>query len=193
MSLSLAENVIVAGADNRPPMLDKSNYNSWASRMLLYIRGKPNGKLLVDSVLHVRGLQISQSPRGIFTNQSKYALEIIKKYGMQTSESVDTPMVDKSKLDEELQDTSRSNTLPCLYVCPCSTFKVEAHRCEIPFYQVATRKWSCGTLLRQNQNQLADIFTKALPRERFNFLIEKLGMRSLSLESLDRLTEGKDE
>ena len=52
MSLSLAENVIVAGSDNRPPMLDKSNYSSSASRMLLYIRGKPNGKLLVDYVLN---------------------------------------------------------------------------------------------------------------------------------------------
>ncbi|GKF80108.1 retrovirus-related pol polyprotein from transposon TNT 1-94, partial [Tanacetum coccineum] len=49
------------------------------------------------------GLQISQSPRGIFINQSNYALEIIKKYGMLTSDPVDTPMVDKSKLDEDLQ------------------------------------------------------------------------------------------
>ncbi|GJR18927.1 retrovirus-related pol polyprotein from transposon TNT 1-94 [Tanacetum coccineum] len=42
-------------------------------------------------------------PRGIFINQSNYALEIIKKYGMQSSDSVDTPMVDKSKLDKDLQ------------------------------------------------------------------------------------------
>ncbi|GKD03883.1 retrovirus-related pol polyprotein from transposon TNT 1-94 [Tanacetum coccineum] len=49
------------------------------------------------------GLHISQSPRGIFLNQSKYALEIIKKYGMETSEPVDTPMVEKSKLDEDPQ------------------------------------------------------------------------------------------
>ncbi|GJY02559.1 retrovirus-related pol polyprotein from transposon TNT 1-94 [Tanacetum coccineum] len=49
------------------------------------------------------GLQISQSPRGIFLNQSKYALEIIKKYGMETSVPVDTPMVEKSKLDEDPQ------------------------------------------------------------------------------------------
>ncbi|GJS23204.1 retrovirus-related pol polyprotein from transposon TNT 1-94 [Tanacetum coccineum] len=48
-------------------------------------------------------LQISQSPRGIFLNQSKYVLEIIKKYGMETSEPVDTPMVEKSKLDEDPQ------------------------------------------------------------------------------------------
>ncbi|GJR38880.1 hypothetical protein Tco_1214564 [Tanacetum coccineum] len=48
-------------------------------------------------------LQISQSPRGIFLNQSKYALETIKKYGMETSDRVDTPMVEKSKLDADLQ------------------------------------------------------------------------------------------
>ncbi|GJY44611.1 retrovirus-related pol polyprotein from transposon TNT 1-94 [Tanacetum coccineum] len=47
------------------------------------------------------GLQISQSPRGIFLNQSKYALESLKKYGMESSDPVDTPMVEKSKLDED--------------------------------------------------------------------------------------------
>ncbi|GKC82802.1 hypothetical protein Tco_1138519, partial [Tanacetum coccineum] len=52
MSLSLAENVIVVRADNRPPMLHKTNYSSWASRMLLYIKGKTNGKLLVDFILN---------------------------------------------------------------------------------------------------------------------------------------------
>ncbi|GJV46803.1 retrovirus-related pol polyprotein from transposon TNT 1-94 [Tanacetum coccineum] len=41
--------------------------------------------------------------------------------------------------------------------------------------------------------QLADIFTKPLPRERFNFLIEKLGMRSMSLETLKRLAEETEE
>nr|GEU74095.1 retrovirus-related Pol polyprotein from transposon TNT 1-94 [Tanacetum cinerariifolium] len=41
----------------------------------------------------------------------------------------------------------------------------------------------------RTEYQLADIFTKLLPRERFNFLIEKLGMRSMSPETLKRLTE----
>ncbi|GJX72247.1 retrovirus-related pol polyprotein from transposon TNT 1-94 [Tanacetum coccineum] len=41
--------------------------------------------------------------------------------------------------------------------------------------------------------QLADIFTKPLPRERFNFLIENLGMRSMSSEMLKRLSEEEDE
>nr|GFA66310.1 uncharacterized mitochondrial protein AtMg00810-like [Tanacetum cinerariifolium] len=47
------------------------------------------------------GLQILQSPRGIFINQSKYALELLKKYGFEFCDPVDTPMVEKSKLDED--------------------------------------------------------------------------------------------
>nr|GEW34034.1 copia protein [Tanacetum cinerariifolium] len=47
------------------------------------------------------GLQISQSSSGIFINQSKYALESLKKYGFQSCDSVDTPIVEKSKLDED--------------------------------------------------------------------------------------------
>nr|GEV02357.1 copia protein [Tanacetum cinerariifolium] len=41
--------------------------------------------------------------------------------------------------------------------------------------------------------QLNDIFTKPLPREIFNFLIEKLGMRSMSPETLKRLAEEEDD
>ncbi|GJV76633.1 ribonuclease H-like domain-containing protein [Tanacetum coccineum] len=35
---TLAEHMIVVGADNRPPMLEKTMYDSWQSRMLLYIQ-----------------------------------------------------------------------------------------------------------------------------------------------------------
>nr|GEZ76214.1 hypothetical protein [Tanacetum cinerariifolium] len=47
------------------------------------------------------GLQISQSPRGIFINQSKYAFKSLKKYDFKSCDPVDTPMVEKSKLDED--------------------------------------------------------------------------------------------
>nr|GEU59532.1 hypothetical protein [Tanacetum cinerariifolium] len=49
------------------------------------------------------GLQISQNPRGISMNQSIYARKIIKKYGMESNDPVDTPMVDRTKLDEDPQ------------------------------------------------------------------------------------------
>nr|GEY44776.1 hypothetical protein [Tanacetum cinerariifolium] len=41
--------------------------------------------------------------------------------------------------------------------------------------------------------QLADIFSKALPRECFEFLLPRLGMKSMSLETHKRLQEGKEE
>nr|GEX38825.1 copia protein [Tanacetum cinerariifolium] len=44
----------------------------------------------------------------------------------------------------------------------------------------------------RTEYQLADIFTKPLPRESFNFLIEKLGMRSMSSKTLKHLAEEED-
>ncbi|GKA98945.1 retrovirus-related pol polyprotein from transposon TNT 1-94 [Tanacetum coccineum] len=67
---------------------------------IMYLKFK---MLMMGKISFFLGLQISQSPRAIFLNQSKYALEIIKKYGMETSDPVDTLMVEKSKLDADPQ------------------------------------------------------------------------------------------
>ncbi|GKD72902.1 hypothetical protein Tco_1331184 [Tanacetum coccineum] len=45
----------------------------------------------------------------------------------------------------------------------------------------------------RTEYQLADIFTKPLPQETFNFLIDKLGMKSMSPKTLKRLAEETDE
>nr|GFC47524.1 uncharacterized mitochondrial protein AtMg00810-like [Tanacetum cinerariifolium] len=45
------------------------------------------------------GLQVNQSPCGIFLNQSNYVLEILKKYGIESCDPVGTPMEIKDKLD----------------------------------------------------------------------------------------------
>nr|GEZ17941.1 hypothetical protein [Tanacetum cinerariifolium] len=45
----------------------------------------------------------------------------------------------------------------------------------------------------RTEYQLADIFTKPLPKERFNFLIEKLGIKSMSSDTLKRLAYETDE
>nr|GEZ81048.1 hypothetical protein [Tanacetum cinerariifolium] len=50
-------------------------------------------------MLFFLGLQVSQNPRGIFINQSKFTLEILKKFRMGSCDLVDTPMVDRLKLD----------------------------------------------------------------------------------------------
>ncbi|GJX35684.1 hypothetical protein Tco_0247241 [Tanacetum coccineum] len=49
---TLAELMIIASADNRPPMLEKSMYDSWKSRMELYIENRENGRMILNSVLN---------------------------------------------------------------------------------------------------------------------------------------------
>ncbi|GKB35181.1 retrovirus-related pol polyprotein from transposon TNT 1-94 [Tanacetum coccineum] len=61
------------------------------------------------------GLQVSQSPRGVFINQAKYALETLKKYGMDLSDHVDTPMVDQLKLRLDL----------VFAVCMCARYQAK--------------------------------------------------------------------
>nr|GEX78345.1 copia protein [Tanacetum cinerariifolium] len=50
------------------------------------------------------GIQIHQSPRGIFINQTKYAQEILIKHGMTSCDSIGTPMATKH-LDADLSGT----------------------------------------------------------------------------------------
>ncbi|GKC72740.1 hypothetical protein Tco_1118623, partial [Tanacetum coccineum] len=47
---TLAEFMIIAVADNRPPMLEKSLYDSWKSRMELYIENRENERMILNSV-----------------------------------------------------------------------------------------------------------------------------------------------
>ncbi|GKC13978.1 retrovirus-related pol polyprotein from transposon TNT 1-94 [Tanacetum coccineum] len=228
------------------------------------------------------GLQISQSPRGIFLNQSKYALESLKKYGMESSDPVDTPMVEKSKLDEDPQGKAVDPThyhgmvgtlmyltasRPDLtFVYPkdssialtayadtdhagCQDTRGSTSRTEyislsgccaqvlwmrsqlidyglgfnkIPMYcdNKSAIALCCNNVQHSRSNhidirfhfikeqvengvvelyfvntkyQLADIFTKALCRERIDFFINKLGMRSFTPETLKQLADEAEE
>ncbi|GJX25698.1 retrovirus-related pol polyprotein from transposon TNT 1-94 [Tanacetum coccineum] len=65
------------------------------------------------------GLQISQNPRGVFINQSTYALQIIKIYGMDSSDPVDTPIIKRAKFDEYPQGIPVD---PTRYRCMVGSF-----------------------------------------------------------------------
>nr|GFC89069.1 uncharacterized mitochondrial protein AtMg00810-like [Tanacetum cinerariifolium] len=52
------------------------------------------------------GLQVNQSPTGIFINQSKYVHEILMKYGLNTCDIIGTPIHIKDKLDLDQNGTS---------------------------------------------------------------------------------------
>ncbi|GKB73673.1 retrovirus-related pol polyprotein from transposon TNT 1-94 [Tanacetum coccineum] len=42
--------MILSGVDNRPPMLDKDLYDSWKSRMELYMQNREHGRMILESV-----------------------------------------------------------------------------------------------------------------------------------------------
>nr|GFA34606.1 retrovirus-related Pol polyprotein from transposon TNT 1-94 [Tanacetum cinerariifolium] len=64
-------------------------------------------QIYVDEIIF--GIQIHQSPRSIFINQAKYALEILIKHGMTSCDSVGTPMSTKH-LDADLSETPVDQT-----------------------------------------------------------------------------------
>ncbi|GKA07659.1 retrovirus-related pol polyprotein from transposon TNT 1-94 [Tanacetum coccineum] len=235
------------------------------------------------------GLQISQSPRGIFINQSKYALESLKKYGFESCDPVDTPMVEKSKLDEDKEgkavDPSHYHGLAYRKALKCAFADADHAGCQdtrrstsgsIQLLGDRLVSWSskrqksvaissteaeyialsgccaqvllmrsqltdygfgfnkihmycdnksaialCSNNIQHSRSkhidirfhfikehvengvielyfinteyQLADIFTKALGQGRIEFLINKLGMRSFTPETLKKLADDIDE
>nr|GEX95713.1 hypothetical protein [Tanacetum cinerariifolium]GFB02034.1 hypothetical protein [Tanacetum cinerariifolium] len=47
---SLADKAILSGVDNHPSMLEKDMYDSWKSRMKLYMLNHPHGRMILESV-----------------------------------------------------------------------------------------------------------------------------------------------
>nr|GEY32426.1 hypothetical protein [Tanacetum cinerariifolium] len=48
--MTLANKAILLGADNRPPMLEKDMYDSWKTRMELYMMNRQHGRMILESV-----------------------------------------------------------------------------------------------------------------------------------------------
>nr|GEY35449.1 hypothetical protein [Tanacetum cinerariifolium] len=49
---TLTEYMILSGADNRPPMLDKDLYDSWKSRMELYMQNREHERMILELIKH---------------------------------------------------------------------------------------------------------------------------------------------
>nr|GEU50542.1 hypothetical protein [Tanacetum cinerariifolium] len=47
---TLADKAILSGADNHPPMLEKDMYDSWKTRMELYMLNRQHGRMILESV-----------------------------------------------------------------------------------------------------------------------------------------------
>ncbi|GKC75273.1 retrovirus-related pol polyprotein from transposon TNT 1-94 [Tanacetum coccineum] len=93
--------------------LISQHFSKGAVDPTLFTRQAGNDLLLVQ--IYVDDIIFASTniaiPRGIFINQSKLSSEIVKKYGLLTTTSVGTPLVEKSKLDEDLQGKPVDATL----------------------------------------------------------------------------------
>nr|GEU69880.1 retrovirus-related Pol polyprotein from transposon TNT 1-94 [Tanacetum cinerariifolium] len=235
---------------------------AWYDMLSSFLLSQDYSKGSVDPTLFIRR-------NGIFINQSKYSLESLKKYGFESCDPVDTPVVEKSKLDEDKKGKAvdpshyRGMIGTLLYltasrpdlqfdICMCAQYQArptEKHlyvvkrifrylrgtvnrglwylkdssialttfgdadhvgyqdtRCStsssLQFLGDRLISWSSkrskhidiryhfinehvenGVIelyFVNTEYQLADLFTKALGRERIEFLINKLGMKSFT-------------
>nr|GEX79836.1 hypothetical protein [Tanacetum cinerariifolium] len=151
---------------------------------------QPDGVVDQDNLNHVYKLKkalyrLKQAPRmcprGIFLNQSKYALESLKKYDMESNDPVDTPMVEKSKLDKDTQGKAIN---PTHYRGMVGTLMyLTASRPDLTFVVCMCAR----ALLCQYGVSASGNLHKSPCRERIEFLINKLGMRSFTHETLKQL------
>nr|GEV67469.1 hypothetical protein [Tanacetum cinerariifolium] len=69
---SLADKAILSSAENRPPMLEKDMYDSWRSRMEMYMLNRQHGRIILESVEHGPLIWPSVTEEGV-TRLKKYS------------------------------------------------------------------------------------------------------------------------
>nr|GEY60060.1 hypothetical protein [Tanacetum cinerariifolium] len=185
----------------------KQASRAWFDLLLKFLLSQEFSKGTVDPILFIR-------------RQGKDILLfkiIFEKYGMESSDPVNTPMVEKSILDEDPQGkafkpthyhgmvgtlmyitTSRPDLTFAVCMCAraialcCNNVQhSQSKHIDIRFYFIKEQV-EIGVVELYSVNteyQPADIFTKALGRERIEFLINKLGMRSFTLKTMKQLVD----
>nr|GEY82019.1 integrase, catalytic region, zinc finger, CCHC-type, peptidase aspartic, catalytic [Tanacetum cinerariifolium] len=76
---TLAEYMILFGADNRPPMLDNDMYDSWKSRMELYMQNREHERIILESVEHVPLIWPAVEENGVTRTKKYVKLSTAKK------------------------------------------------------------------------------------------------------------------
>nr|GFC35436.1 hypothetical protein [Tanacetum cinerariifolium] len=71
---SLADKAILSGAENCPPMLEKDMYDSWRSRMEMYMLNRQHGMIILESVEHGPLLWPSVTEEGVTISFFKHFL-----------------------------------------------------------------------------------------------------------------------
>ncbi|GJX56871.1 gag-pol polyprotein [Tanacetum coccineum] len=100
------------------------------------------------------GIQIHQSPCGIFINQAKYAQEILKKHGMTSCDSIGTPIATKH-LDANLSGTPIDQTK---YLVWSETHVTYSSRLDIIHEHVIVLRYSSENVVEKHLTAVKRIF-----------------------------------
>ncbi|GJU53267.1 hypothetical protein Tco_1226981 [Tanacetum coccineum] len=156
---------------------------------------------LIGEMKFFLGLQIQQSPRGIFINQAKYALEILKNMGLWYPKDSGFELTAVSYADHVgCIDTHKSTSGGIQFLGEkLVSWMSKKHDCTA--MSIAEEKYvalsaSCAQVMWMRTQlkdyafdynkipltkyQLADMFTKALSQDRFAYLVRRLGIRCLT-------------
>ncbi|GKA16998.1 uncharacterized mitochondrial protein-like protein [Tanacetum coccineum] len=76
---TLAEYMILSGADNRPPMLDKDLYDSWKRQMELYMQNREHGRMILESVEHGPLIWPTVEENGVIRTKKYTELSAVEK------------------------------------------------------------------------------------------------------------------
>ncbi|GJW12645.1 hypothetical protein Tco_1578472, partial [Tanacetum coccineum] len=87
------------------------------------------------------------------------------------------------------KDTFKSTSAIAISCNPVQHSRTKHIAVRYHFIKEHVEKGTIELYFVNTDYQLADIFTKALPVDRFTYLVSRLGMRSLSLQELDRLAK----
>nr|GEZ49531.1 hypothetical protein [Tanacetum cinerariifolium] len=140
--------------------------------------------------------RLSQNPKGIFINQSKYALESLKKYGFESCDLVDTPMVQPNHPmahhnSKWMKDHPLNNIIGQLSR-PVST-RLQLHEQALFCYYDAFLTSMEPKTYKEALTQACWIEAMQEELNRIEFLTTKLGMRSFTPETLKQLMNEENE
>ncbi|GJW82452.1 retrovirus-related pol polyprotein from transposon TNT 1-94 [Tanacetum coccineum] len=146
---------------------------------------------------------------------AKYALEILKKHGMERCKSLGTPLATKLKLDADLSDADHVGCVDtrkltyggiqfpgdklvswmlkkqdCIVMslAEAEYVALSASYAQVMWMRTQYKDYGFDyNKIPLTEYQLADMFTKALPQDRFEYLVRRIGMRCLTLAELEIL------
>ncbi|GKB54092.1 putative ribonuclease H-like domain-containing protein [Tanacetum coccineum] len=145
---------------------------------------QPDGFVDPDFPNHVYRLKkalygLKQASRAWFINhpeeslyvKSQYTMDLLKKHEMEKCDTVTTLMA-TTKLDEDLQDADHAG---CNDDCKSTSEGIQFLGEKLVSW--SSKKQDCTSISTTEEYQLADLLTKSLPKEMFEYLVHRFGMR----------------